>query len=186
MRALEWRHQGRVSVGCAVVLSVLVLLILFAVCYSPDKCQLTKHAHREWSRRFRAVGLDGVPERARYWGAVWVDGDQGHWQFRATVPAMREWLSKSPGLRAANVARKPNKEAYLFYVPAARTACLVMVFFAPRSEPSMVADGEAAAMVDTIHLGTKGDSPSGRARAVQDALEELAYRLHRREMWERE
>lgn len=184
MSRLSWRNMAKVSVGCAVVIGTLLLLVCWAIYYGPDKHELTKHAHTEWSLKFREVGLDEVPEHAKYAGGAWIDGIYGHWTFRVDVPTMHRWLSRSQSLRTAEVRTKPGKKAYIFYVPAAHRACLVIVFYAiaPRWNPQLP-DGEAMVEVDTIDIGAKKTHSVGRTRAVKDALEDLAHRLDSNSLW---
>lgn len=116
---VSWRNLAKVSVGCAGALGILLLLLCYAIYYGPDKHELTKHARTEWSREFRKIGLDEVPEHAKYAGGASSYEIYGHWSFRADIPKVRQWLSISQSLRTAEVRSNPGKKAYLFYAPAA-------------------------------------------------------------------
>jgi hypothetical protein len=175
---VSWKTLAKVSVGCAGALGILFFLLFCWAAYGPDKHELTKHAHTEWSREFRKIGLYEVPEHAKYAGGAWA----GHWNFRADIPEVRQWLSRSRSLETAKVMTRPGKKAYLFYVPAAHRVCLVVVSFAPKRNPP-VSDPEARVEVDTIDIGTKYSSSTERTRAVKDALETLASMCENTARW---
>lgn len=180
MSRISWRKLVKVLVGCTIGLAILLFVLFCWATYGPDKHELTKHAHTEWSRKFREIGLDEVPEHAKYWGGA----DDGHWTFRVDVQTMHQWLSSSRSLRTAEVRTKPGKKAYIFYAPAAHRACLVMVFFAiaPHWNPPLP-NGEALAEVDTIDIGAEKSHSTDRTRAVKGALEDLAHQLDSNSLW---
>ncbi len=182
---VSWRKLAKVAVGCAIALAILLFLLFCWAIYGPDKHELTKHARSEWSREFRKIGLDEVPEHAKYGGGASIYGVHGHWSFRADIPRVRQWLSKSQSLRTAEVKTKPSKKAYLFYTPAVHRACLVMVFFAPIMNPP-IRDREALVEVHTVDIGVKKSHSTSRTRAVKDALEDLARKRDSTTMWAEE
>lgn len=150
---------------------MLLFFLYYAIYLSPDKHEVTKYARTKWSREFRKVGLDEVPVHAKY-GGGWIDGIDGHWNFKADVPTMRQWISRSKSLQTTKVRTKPNKNAYIFYMPATRRACLVVVSFAPKLNPPLD-DNVAWAIVNTIEVGIRKHCSSGTMEEVNDENEAL-------------
>lgn len=176
---ISWRKLAKVSVGCAGALAILLFLLFCWATYGPDKHELTKHARVEWSRKFRQVGLDGVPVHAKYWGGAY----DGYWAFRVDIHTMHQWLSKSQSLRTAEVRTKPGKKAYLFYAPASHKACLVIIVFCAPHWNHPLPDGEAVAVVHTIDIGAKENRSTCTTQAVKDALEEQVDYLNSIGIW---